>query len=82
MAHDYRYFPEPDLPPLQLDRALVDGIRAGLPELPEARARRFAEQYGLSAYDAGVITSTRADADTYEALVRRRGSPPRWPPTG
>ena len=70
MAHDYRYFPEPDLPPLQLDRALVERIRTALPELPEARARRFCEQYGLSAYDAGVITSTRADADTYEALVQ------------
>ena len=70
MAHDYRYFPEPDLPPLQLDRALVERIGAQLPELPEARARRLCEQYGLSAYDAGVITSTRADADTYEALVQ------------
>jgi aspartyl-tRNA(Asn)/glutamyl-tRNA(Gln) amidotransferase subunit B len=69
MAHDYRYFPEPDLPPLQLDRGLVEGIRSSIPELPQARAARFSEQYGLSAYDAGVLTSTRADADTYEALV-------------
>jgi aspartyl-tRNA(Asn)/glutamyl-tRNA(Gln) amidotransferase subunit B len=69
MAHDYRYFPEPDLPPLQLSASLVDGIRAALPELPEARAARFVEQYGLSAYDAAVLTATRADADTYEALV-------------
>jgi aspartyl-tRNA(Asn)/glutamyl-tRNA(Gln) amidotransferase subunit B len=69
MAHDYRYFPEPDLPPLQLAPELVERIRAGLPELPEARALRFTEQYGLSAYDAAVLTTTRADADTYESLV-------------
>ncbi len=69
MAHDYRYFPEPDLPPLQLGRDLVERIRAAIPELPEARAARFASQYGISAYDAAVLTTTRADADTYEALV-------------
>jgi aspartyl-tRNA(Asn)/glutamyl-tRNA(Gln) amidotransferase subunit B len=69
MAHDYRYFPEPDLPPLQLAPDLVERIRAGIPELPEARALRFSEQYGLSAYDAAVLTTTRADADTYESLV-------------
>jgi aspartyl-tRNA(Asn)/glutamyl-tRNA(Gln) amidotransferase subunit B len=69
MAHDYRYFPEPDLPPLQLDRSLVEGIRAAIPELPEARAARLSEQYSLSEYDAAVLTSTRADADAYEALV-------------
>ncbi|MGH7722483.1 MAG: Asp-tRNA(Asn)/Glu-tRNA(Gln) amidotransferase subunit GatB [Candidatus Dormibacteria bacterium] len=69
MAHDYRYFPEPDLPPLQLSAELVGRIRAGLPELPSARAARFVEQYGLSAYDAAVLTNSRADADTYEWLV-------------
>jgi aspartyl-tRNA(Asn)/glutamyl-tRNA(Gln) amidotransferase subunit B len=69
MAHDYRYFPEPDLPPLQLGRELVERVRAGIPELPTARATRFSQQYGLSAYDAAVLTSTRADADAYEALV-------------
>jgi aspartyl-tRNA(Asn)/glutamyl-tRNA(Gln) amidotransferase subunit B len=69
MAHDYRYFPEPDLPPLQLDRELVERIRAGIPELPEARAARFVEQYGLSAYDAAVLTTGRGDADSYEALA-------------
>src|SRR5580700_4098687 len=68
-AHDYRYFPEPDLPPLHLDAAFVERMRAALPELPEARALRFREQYGLSAYDAAVLTDTREDADTYEALV-------------
>jgi aspartyl-tRNA(Asn)/glutamyl-tRNA(Gln) amidotransferase subunit B len=69
MAHDYRYFPEPDLPPLQLGRDLVESIRAAIPELPEARAARFSSQYGLSAYDAAVLTGVRAEADTYEALV-------------
>jgi aspartyl-tRNA(Asn)/glutamyl-tRNA(Gln) amidotransferase subunit B len=75
MAHDYRYFPEPDLPPLQLDRELVARIRAAIPELPEARALRFTQTYGLSTYDAGVITTTRADADTYEELVDSGISP-------
>jgi aspartyl-tRNA(Asn)/glutamyl-tRNA(Gln) amidotransferase subunit B len=68
-AHDYRYFPEPDLPPLRLDSAYVDRVRAGLPELPEARAQRFQEQYGLTPYDAAVLTDAREDADTFEALV-------------
>ncbi len=68
-AHDYRYFPEPDLPPLRLDAAFVERVRATLPELPEARAHRFQEQYGLTAYDAAVLTDTRGEADTYEALV-------------
>jgi aspartyl-tRNA(Asn)/glutamyl-tRNA(Gln) amidotransferase subunit B len=68
-AHDYRYFPEPDLPPLRLDREFVDRVRASLPELPAAKARRFAEQYGLGAYDAAVLTATHEDADAYEELV-------------
>jgi aspartyl-tRNA(Asn)/glutamyl-tRNA(Gln) amidotransferase subunit B len=69
MAHDYRYFPEPDLPPLRLGADMVERIRSELPELPEARALRFTGQYGLSAYDAAVLTADRAGADTYEALV-------------
>ncbi|MDQ2959509.1 MAG: Asp-tRNA(Asn)/Glu-tRNA(Gln) amidotransferase subunit GatB [Candidatus Dormibacteraeota bacterium] len=69
MAHDYRYFPEPDLPPLQLDSVFVDRVRGEIPELPQARAARFMEQYTLSLYDAEVLTATREDADTYEALV-------------
>jgi aspartyl-tRNA(Asn)/glutamyl-tRNA(Gln) amidotransferase subunit B len=68
-AHDYRYFPEPDLPPLQLDREFVARVRARLPELPDARQRRFEQQYGLIAYDAAILTSSREDADAYEALV-------------
>jgi aspartyl-tRNA(Asn)/glutamyl-tRNA(Gln) amidotransferase subunit B len=68
-AHDYRYFPEPDLPPLRLDAAYVARARAELPELPEARGLRFQQQFGLTPYDAAVLTDTREDADTYEALV-------------
>ncbi len=69
MAHDYRYFPEPDLPPLQLSAELVARIRAELPELPEARARRFVEDFGLSPYDAALVTASRGDANSYEAVV-------------
>ncbi len=68
-SHDYRYFPEPDLPPLKLDRRRVDEARASLPELPAARRRRFSEQYGLPVYDAGVLTASRATADFFEALA-------------
>ena len=69
-AHDYRYFPEPDLVPLQIDRAWVDAIRRDLPELPRARRRRFVAQHGLPPYDAGVLTQSRALADYFEAAVR------------
>jgi aspartyl-tRNA(Asn)/glutamyl-tRNA(Gln) amidotransferase subunit B len=69
-AHDYRYFPEPDLVPLKLDRAWIDEIRASLPELPQHRRRRFVQQYGLPAYDADVLTQSRALADYFEAAVR------------
>jgi aspartyl-tRNA(Asn)/glutamyl-tRNA(Gln) amidotransferase subunit B len=68
-AHDYRYFPEPDLPPLQLDDAMIGRIRSQLPELPAARAARLQTEHGLSAYDAAVITDTREDADCFERLV-------------
>jgi aspartyl-tRNA(Asn)/glutamyl-tRNA(Gln) amidotransferase subunit B len=68
-AHDYRYFPEPDLPPLRMDAPWVDGVRAKLPELPIARAARLAAEHGIPAYDAAVLTDTREDADAYEALV-------------
>jgi aspartyl-tRNA(Asn)/glutamyl-tRNA(Gln) amidotransferase subunit B len=68
-AHDYRYFPEPDLPPLRLDDEYVSRVRDGLPELPAAKARRFQQQYGLSAYDASVVVESQDDADAYEALV-------------
>ena len=69
-AHDYRYFPEPDLPPLALAPAWVEKIAATLPELPDARGRRFQDQYGLSAYDAVQLTSTKPMADFFEAVVK------------
>jgi aspartyl-tRNA(Asn)/glutamyl-tRNA(Gln) amidotransferase subunit B len=68
-AHDYRYFPEPDLPPLEISREEVERIRATLPELPDARRERFASQYELSPYDAGLLTADRAVADYYEVCV-------------
>ena len=69
-AHDYRYFPEPDLPPLILSREWVAGIRARLPELPDAKQGRFMEQHGLSRYDAEVLTAERPVADYFEACVQ------------
>jgi aspartyl-tRNA(Asn)/glutamyl-tRNA(Gln) amidotransferase subunit B len=69
-AHDYRYFPEPDLPPLRLGSDFVEPVRAALPELPAARAERFQKDYGLSGYDASVLTDVREEADAYEALVQ------------
>jgi aspartyl-tRNA(Asn)/glutamyl-tRNA(Gln) amidotransferase subunit B len=72
-AHDYRYFPEPDLPPLEVDARWVDEIRAGLPELPAARRARFAEAYGLSAYDADLLTQGRGLADYFEAAAHAHG---------
>ncbi len=71
-AHDYRYFPDPDLLPLVLDEAWVDGLRAGLPELPDAKRARFVTQYGLSPYDAGVLVAEQATAGFYEAAARGR----------
>jgi len=69
-AHDYRYFPEPDLVPLKLERAWVDEIRGALPELPRARRQRFVAELGLPPYDAGVLTQSRALAEYYERAVR------------
>ena len=71
-AHDYRYFPDPDLLPLVLDQAWVKAIEASLPELPDAKKARFQEQYGLTAYDAGVLISEQARADYYEAAAAGR----------
>ena len=56
-AHDYRYFPEPDLPPLHIDETWVEQIRADLPELPAVKRARFISEYGLNAYAAGVLTA-------------------------
>jgi aspartyl-tRNA(Asn)/glutamyl-tRNA(Gln) amidotransferase subunit B len=68
-AHDYRYFPEPDLPPLVVDAARVERIRLAMPELPEARRRRFVDQYALPEYDAGQLIESRALAEYFEAAV-------------
>src|SRR5438034_6430706 len=68
-AHDYRYFPEPDLPPLVVETARVDAIRRSMPELPDARRSRLVAQYGLPVYDAQQLTQSRALADYFEAAV-------------
>jgi aspartyl-tRNA(Asn)/glutamyl-tRNA(Gln) amidotransferase subunit B len=73
-ANDYRYFPDPDLLPVVLDEQFVAGVRATLPELPDQKAARFSADYGLSAYDAGVLTASRELADYYEAVVRECAS--------
>ena len=74
-AHDYRYFPEPDLPPLVVEPAWVEEIRSALPELPEARKARFREVYGLSDYDADVIVRLTNAAAYFEDMVRAGASP-------
>ena len=74
-AHDYRYFPDPDLPPVAVGEAFVETQRARLPELPEARRRRYVEGLGLSAYDAGVLTGTREVAEYFEEAVRLGAEP-------
>jgi aspartyl-tRNA(Asn)/glutamyl-tRNA(Gln) amidotransferase subunit B len=68
-ANDYRYFPDPDLLPLEISEALIESVRASLPELPDEKKHRFTTHYGLSAYDAGVLTASRELADYYEAVV-------------
>ena len=72
-ANDYRYFPDPDLLPLELDETLIDEVRDSLPELPDAKRQRLMEQYDLSAYDAGVLTASREMADFYEAVAAACG---------
>jgi aspartyl-tRNA(Asn)/glutamyl-tRNA(Gln) amidotransferase subunit B len=71
-AHDYRYFPDPDLLPLELEDALIEKLRAQLPELPEAKRARFVEAYGLSVYDAEVLVAERASADFFEQAAQGR----------
>ncbi len=75
-AHDYRYFPEPDLPPLMISREWVDEVRAKLPELPEARRDRFMAEYGLPLYDANLLTGSRAMAEYFETCVKVPDSQP------
>jgi aspartyl-tRNA(Asn)/glutamyl-tRNA(Gln) amidotransferase subunit B len=73
-AHDYRYFPEPDLPPLLVDAARIERVRSSMPELPEARGRRFVSEYGIPEYDAGVLTQSAALADYFEATAQTAGN--------
>jgi len=73
-ANDYRYFPDPDLLPVHVDEALIAEVRAGLPELPDEKAARFAREYALSVYDAGVLCASRELAAYYEAVVSRLGA--------
>jgi aspartyl-tRNA(Asn)/glutamyl-tRNA(Gln) amidotransferase subunit B len=68
-AHDYRYFPEPDIPPLEIDRAWVEEITASLPEFADDRRTRFEDEYDLNEYDAALLTASRATADYFEAVV-------------
>jgi aspartyl-tRNA(Asn)/glutamyl-tRNA(Gln) amidotransferase subunit B len=73
-AHDYRYFPEPDLPPLVVDEARVARVRATMPELPDARRRRFVTQYAIPEYDAGVLTQSAELAAYFEAVAGAAGN--------
>jgi aspartyl-tRNA(Asn)/glutamyl-tRNA(Gln) amidotransferase subunit B len=72
-AHDYRYFPEPDLPPVRVTPEWIARVRAALPELPRARAARFQRELGLSAYDAGLLTADRESAEFFDAALAARG---------
>jgi len=74
-ANDYRYFPDPDLLPVEIDEALIDEIRAGLPELPAEKRQRFIEQYGLAADDARTLTGDSATAAYFEAVAASAGQP-------
>jgi aspartyl-tRNA(Asn)/glutamyl-tRNA(Gln) amidotransferase subunit B len=76
-AHDYRYFPEPDLPPLVVDEKSLSQIRDMLPELPEARRKRMVPEYGITAYDAQVLTASKTLADEFEAAAKRARNPKR-----
>ena len=73
-AHDYRYFPDPDLLPLEIDAAWIERVKAALPELPVAMQARLVSQYGLSAYDASVLTASKALASYFEAVVAEAGA--------
>ncbi len=76
-ANDYRYFPDPDLLPLAIDVATIESLRATLPELPDEKAARLVRDFGLSDYDAGVLTASREMADYYETVVARLGGQPK-----
>jgi aspartyl-tRNA(Asn)/glutamyl-tRNA(Gln) amidotransferase subunit B len=72
-ANDYRYFPCPDLLPVHVEQSLIDELLAGMPELPDAKRQRFEEEFGLSAYDAGLLTGERSVADYFEAVAHSAG---------
>jgi len=72
-ANDYRYFPDPDLLPVEIDEAFIDAVRATLPELPDEKAARFAREFGLSPYDAGVLSASREFGGYYESVVTKVG---------
>ena len=74
-ANDYRYFPDPDLLPVVIDQAFIDAVAADMPELPDARRARFQEAFGLSAYDADILTATRATAEFFENVAQASGDP-------
>jgi len=74
-AHDYRYFPEPDLQPLMVSNEFIERVRSSMPELPEARRKRFMDQYRLSFADASQLTSERTLADYYERAAEASGNP-------
>ncbi len=74
-AHDYRYFPDPDLPLLVVDDAWIETVHRSMPALPEERRRRLVKEYALSEYDSGVLTATRALSDFFEETVKRSGQP-------
>ena len=74
-AHDYRYFPEPDLPPLNLERVFIEQIRKDIPELPADKRKRFETFYGIPSYDASVLTSSRQLADYFEAATKKSNNP-------
>jgi aspartyl-tRNA(Asn)/glutamyl-tRNA(Gln) amidotransferase subunit B len=76
-ANDYRYFPDPDLLPVVLEESFIDAVRASLPELPDEKALRFQSQYGLSPYDAGVLTASAEMADFYESVVKAGPAEPK-----
>jgi aspartyl-tRNA(Asn)/glutamyl-tRNA(Gln) amidotransferase subunit B len=76
-ANDYRYFPDPDLLPLVIDDATIEGVRATMPELPDEKAARFVSEHGLSDYDAGVLTASRELAAYYETVVHKLGGQPK-----
>ena len=80
-AHDYRYFPDPDLLPLVLDPDWVEGLRAELPELPDAKKARFVADYGLSPYDAGVLVAEQRDRRVFRGASPKAATPSS-PPIG